>query len=193
MKTCITAVKIQTKKFYEYLSRTWGWARQSLLMDYCLASWGFRFKPSNKIFCWPFQGSTSFVDLLCVFFCLVFAMSLFASVYMCFVVTCWERADLLALVCDVCCEFVTFPLVSWVRCGTWLCRFLMFAPLLTFFSNIDGYVVFYSIIIQTLCNFFLHVIKCTWTALIFLEKRLQDNYWICWDAIWWCHFNITMM
>ena len=28
------------------------------------------------------------------------------------------------------CEFVTFPLVSWVRCGTWLYRFLIFAPLL---------------------------------------------------------------
>ena len=41
-----------------------------------------------------------------------------ASIYMCFVVTCWERADLLALVCGVCCEFVTFPLVSWVRCGS---------------------------------------------------------------------------
>ena len=41
---------------------------------------------------------------------LVFAMSLCASVYMCFVVTCWERADLFALVCGVCCEFVTFPL-----------------------------------------------------------------------------------
>ena len=64
-------------------------------------------------------------------FCLVFVMSLCASVYMCFVVTCWERADLLALVCGVCCEFVTFPLVSWVRCGTWLYRFLIFAPLLT--------------------------------------------------------------
>ena len=51
-------------------------------------------------------------------FCLVFAMSLCASVYMCFVVTCLERADLLALVCGVCCEFVTFPLVSLVRCGT---------------------------------------------------------------------------
>ena len=50
-------------------------------------------------------------------FCLVFAMSLCASVYMCFVVTCWERADLLAIVCGVYCEFVTFPLVSWVRCG----------------------------------------------------------------------------
>ena len=34
-----------------------------------------------------------------LFFSLVFAMSLCASVYMCFVVTCWERADLLALVC----------------------------------------------------------------------------------------------
>ena len=29
------------------------------------------------------------------------------------------------------CEFVTFPLVSWVRCGTWLYQFLIFAPLLT--------------------------------------------------------------
>ena len=64
-------------------------------------------------------------------FCLVFARSLYASVYMCFVVTCWERADLLALVCGVYCEFVTFPLVSWVRCGTILYRFLIFAPLLT--------------------------------------------------------------
>ena len=53
-----------------------------------------------------------------VLFCLVFVMSLCASVYMCFVVTCWERADLLALICGVCCEFVTFPLVSWVKCGT---------------------------------------------------------------------------
>ena len=35
------------------------------------------------------------------FFCLVFAMPLCASVYMCLVVTCWERADLLALVCGV--------------------------------------------------------------------------------------------
>ena len=51
-------------------------------------------------------------------FCLVFAMSLCASVYMCFVVTCWERADLLFLVCGVYSEFVTFPLVCWVRCGT---------------------------------------------------------------------------
>ena len=36
-----------------------------------------------------------------IIFCLVFAMPLCTSVYMCFVVTCWERADLLALVCGV--------------------------------------------------------------------------------------------
>ena len=33
----------------------------------------------------------------------------FASVHFCLVVTCWEMADLLALVGDVYCIFVTFP------------------------------------------------------------------------------------
>ena len=47
-----------------------------------------------------FKIGTSFVDLLC-FFCLAFVMPLCASVYMCLVVTCWERADLFALVCGV--------------------------------------------------------------------------------------------
>ena len=99
-----------------------------------LAPWNW-FKPSSKIFYWLFQGGTSFVDLFLFgsfmfLFYLVFVMSLCVSVYMCFVVTCWERADLLALVCGVC-EFATFPLVSWVRCCTTLYWFLIFAPLLT--------------------------------------------------------------
>ena len=68
-----------------------------------------------------FTDRSKAVLLLWIFY--VFVMScvcyvLCASVYMCFVVTCWERADLLALVCGVFCEFVTFPLVSWVRCVT---------------------------------------------------------------------------
>ena len=42
-----------------------------------------------------------FFSVLCFFFCLVFVMPLCASVYLCLVVTCWERADLLALVCGV--------------------------------------------------------------------------------------------
>ena len=37
-------------------------------------------------------------------------MSLCASVYLCYVVTCWERADLLALVCGV---SVSFTLSHW--------------------------------------------------------------------------------
>ena len=44
------------------------------------------------------------LPLMCLafmFLCLVFVMPLCASVYMCLVVTCWERADLLALVCGV--------------------------------------------------------------------------------------------
>ena len=43
-------------------------------------------------------------------FCLVFAMSLCASVYMCFVVTCWEKADLLALVSGVSLWVCHFPI-----------------------------------------------------------------------------------
>ena len=33
----------------------------------------------------------------------------FASVHCCLVVTCWERADLLPLACDVYCVYITFP------------------------------------------------------------------------------------
>ena len=39
------------------------------------------------------------------------------------------------------CEFVTFPLVSWVRCGTWLYRFLIFAPLLTLNLSITNGII----------------------------------------------------
>ena len=49
------------------------------------------------------------MDLLC-FFCLVFAMPLCAFVYMCLVVTCWERADLLGLVCGVLLLVCHFPI-----------------------------------------------------------------------------------
>ena len=67
--------------------------------------------PRRYFFCRPFM----------FLFCLVCAVSLCASVYL---LLCGRLlgggggADLLALVCGVYCEFVTFPLVSWVRCGT---------------------------------------------------------------------------
>ena len=37
------------------------------------------------------------------------------------------------------CDVVTFPLVSWVRCGAWLYRFLIFALFLTTFT-LESYV-----------------------------------------------------
>ena len=40
------------------------------------------------------------------YFCIYHA---FASAYCCLVVTCWERADLLALVLMLNCVIVTFP------------------------------------------------------------------------------------
>ena len=66
--------------------------------------------PPVKYFYWPFQGGTSFVDHLNVLSmsCVCHA---FASVNFCLVVTCWERADLLALVCDVLLCFCHFPMM----------------------------------------------------------------------------------
>ena len=46
------------------------------------------------------------MDHLC--FC-VLCFLCFLSVHCCLVVTCWERADIVALVGDAYCIFVTFP------------------------------------------------------------------------------------
>ena len=65
-------------------------------------------------------------------FCLVFAMSLCARLFICAL---WSPAgkgltSWLSFVVSNC-EFVTFPLVSLVRCGAWLYPFLIFALFLT--------------------------------------------------------------
>ena len=82
------------------------------------------FKPSSKIFYWPFQGGTSFVGRLCFFLSCVW--------YALFICALWSPAGkglTSWLSCVVSsCKFVTFPLVSLVSCGTWLYRFLIFAP-----------------------------------------------------------------
>ena len=75
--------------------------------------------PPVKYFYWPFQGGASFVDLLC-YFCLVllcFHARLFVDAL-------WSPAgklltSWLSFVMSNC-DVVTFPLVSWVRCGAWL-------------------------------------------------------------------------
>ena len=54
------------------------------------------------------------------------------SVHCSLVVIGWKRANLLVLLYVMfSCVFVISPMVSWVSCGTWLYRFLIFAFFLT--------------------------------------------------------------
>ena len=62
---------------------------------------------------------SSFVDFLCFFFSVLSLLSLCARLFICAL---WSPAgkgltSLLSFVVSNC-EFVTFPLVFWVRCGT---------------------------------------------------------------------------
>ena len=73
--------------------------------------------PPVKYFYLPFQGGTSFVDHLC--FSVLCYLCLCARLFIC---SLWSPAGkglaswLSFVVFN--CEFVTFPLVSWARCGT---------------------------------------------------------------------------
>ena len=86
-----------------------------------------RFKPSSKIFYWPFQGGTSFVDLLC--FCSVLCL-------LCFVRVCLYvlRGHLLGK---------GWPLGSRLWCLLWVCHF----PI-----GILGQVWYLIVSIPDLCN-----------------------------------------
>ena len=50
---------------------------------------------------WTFKFNIMHMVLHLCYFCLVYDMLVCTSVNWCLVVTCWERADLFALVCDV--------------------------------------------------------------------------------------------
>ena len=67
----------------------------------------------------------TFVDLLC-FFSVLCLLCLCASVYMCLVVTCWERAD----VCSVQLWVCHFPIGILGQVWYLIVSFLIFAPLL---------------------------------------------------------------
>ena len=60
----------------------------------------------------------------------------FLSVQCSLVVTCWDRANFLALLCvELCFVLSLSHVVALVRSGTWLYRFLAFDALLTFMCN----------------------------------------------------------
>ena len=88
-----------------------------------------QFKPSSKIFLQTVPKRDFFYGSFVLFMsCVCHA---FTPVHCCLVVTRWERADLLALVCDVKLCFLSLShMVFRVNCGTWLYWFLIFAAFL---------------------------------------------------------------
>ena len=72
---------------------------------------------------WWVQGGSFAVFVSCV-------SHAFASVHCCLVATCWERADLLALVGDVYCIFCYFPM--WYPGSGVLLDCIVSLPLLSF-------------------------------------------------------------
>ena len=109
-----------------------------------------RFKPSSKIFNWPFQGGTSFVDLLC--FCSVLCL-------LCFVRVCLYvlRGHLLGK---------GWPLGSRLWCLLWVCHF----PI-----GILGQVWYLIVSIPDLCNLIYFEIWAEFNVLqifIYVHKNL---------------------
>ena len=92
-----------------------------------------RFKPSSKIFYWPFQGGTSFVDLLC--FCSVLCLLCFVRI--CLYVLCGHLLG------------KGWPLGSRLWCLLWVCHF----PI-----GILGQVWYLIVSIPDLCNLITMVI-----------------------------------
>ena len=77
----------------------------------------------------------------------------FLSVHCSLVVTCCERANLLALLCVMFYCALSLPrAVSWVRCGACLYRFLIFVSLLNFTIYILSFELINPFIYSVICK-----------------------------------------
>ena len=130
-----------------------------------------RLSPPVIYFNWPFQGGASFVDHLC-YFCLVL-LCFHARL---FIAALWSPVgkgltSWLSFVMSYC-DVVTFPLVSWVRCGAWLYRFLIICPLSYFESEIKKKVTTCRNkcikITLALCRMYIHVVTLTRCLSLFI-------------------------
>ena len=129
-----------------------------------------------------FRGSASFVYLLCCFclFLLCFRACLFVDAL-------WSPAwrglgSWLSFVMSNC-EVVTFPWVTWVRCGSWLYRFQIFAIFLTYqiysktlhFNLLIGYANY----LIWICMNFNEFIRKEWKMWKFKAVYLQNYSYVC--------------
>ena len=122
-----------------------------------------RFKPSSKIFYWPFQGGTSFVDLLC--FCSVLCL-------LCFVRVCLYvlRGHLLGK---------GWPLGSRLWCLLWVCHF----PI-----GILGQVWYLIVSIPDLCNLTYFVVQLLFSLFFFfLKNNIFISLLLPLKVFWWVY------
>ena len=132
---------------------------------------------------WPFQCDSSFVD-----FFYVFVLSCVCYVFVRFCLIVWSPAgkgltSWLSFVVSNC-EFVTFPLVSWVGCGTWLYRFLTFAALLTCIVLCTSYCLWGFCV--GLC-FGMH---CFMSFLVSQSSwRGRESWLLC----FYCHLDVVLL
>ena len=122
-----------TRKHHNHKLQTTPWHREEEPLNHHETP-GRQIKQSNQprfFFC----GSL-------VFFCFVVSCisHILASVHCCLVVTCWKRADLLALVGDVHCIFVTFPCSILSQVGYLIVSFPDLCRL-SYFYNLWGLLV----------------------------------------------------
>ena len=148
-----------------------------------------RFKPSSKIFYWPFLGGTSFVDLIC--FC--------------------------SVLCLLCLCVRLFICALWSPAGKGLTSWLSFVVSTVSLSLSHWYPVS-GVVLDCIDSWSLHPYLLCWVMthsdrerrmflshphmnngfffllttkyLILYWKNLKKaprKSWICWDATWWCH------
>ena len=125
------------------------WSTSELRLRLAPLNW---FKPSSKIFNWPFQGGTSFVDLLC--FCSVLCLLCFVRV--CLYVLCGHLLG------------KGWPLRSRLWCLLWVCHF----PI-----GILGQVWYLIVSIPDLCTLtYLEIYFIDWNT---RNQHLKKVYWVC--------------
>ena len=131
-----------------------------------------RFKPSSKILYWPFQGGTSFVDLLC--FCSVLCLLCFVRV--CLYVLCGHLLG------------KGWPLGSRLWCLLWVCHF----PI-----GILGQVWYLIVSIPDLCTItylsYCEIISCSNSITVLdLVRGISSSYSL---TIQWCKscFKVTSL
>ena len=91
---------------------------------------------SNNFSCRPFRGGASFVDFYCCF-CFVFVFVILTCLFLA-ALCLYAGKGLASWFSCIWYFLVVLSLshtVSWVKCGTWLYRFLLFAFFLTFITT----------------------------------------------------------